>query len=83
MTLFQFGRTIHCTCGARVGLEKRLESIPDGGPPRFLADAMLGRLARWLRVLGLDVAYDADISDDDDSGSGSARGVDGLPVSGP
>jgi uncharacterized protein with PIN domain len=65
VTLFQFGRTIHCTCGARVGLEKRLESIPDGGPPRFLADAMLGRLARWLRVLGLDVAYDADISDDE------------------
>jgi uncharacterized protein with PIN domain len=24
----------------------------------FLADAMLGRLARWLRVLGLDTAYD-------------------------
>jgi uncharacterized protein with PIN domain len=63
-TLFQFGRTIHCTCGARVGLEKRLESCADGGPPRFLADAMLGRLARWLRVLGFDVAYDADISDE-------------------
>lgn len=26
--------------------------------PRFLADAMLGRLARWLRVLGLDTLYD-------------------------
>lgn len=64
VTLFQFGRTIHCTCGARVGLEKRLESGSDSGPPRFLADAMLGRLARWLRVLGFDVAYDAGISDE-------------------
>lgn len=25
-------------------------------PPRFLADAMLERLARWLRVLGFDAA---------------------------
>ena len=24
--------------------------------PRFLADAMLGRLARWLRLLGVDTA---------------------------
>ncbi len=26
--------------------------------PRFVADAMLGRLARWLRLLGWDVLYD-------------------------
>ena len=26
-------------------------------PPRFLADAMLGRLARWLRILGFDADY--------------------------
>ncbi|GAB2804059.1 hypothetical protein GCM10027040_35600 [Halomonas shantousis] len=26
-------------------------------PPRFLADEMLGRLARWLRVLGFDTVY--------------------------
>ena len=25
--------------------------------PRFLADVMLGRLARWLRILGYDTAY--------------------------
>lgn len=26
--------------------------------PRFAADAMLGRLAKWLRLLGLDTTYD-------------------------
>jgi uncharacterized protein with PIN domain len=26
-------------------------------PPRFLADRMVGRLARWLRILGYDTAY--------------------------
>ena len=32
--------------------------MSDGGvPPRFAADRMLGRLARWLRILGHDVAY--------------------------
>jgi hypothetical protein len=29
-----------------------------GEAPRFLVDAMLGRLARWLRILGYDAAYD-------------------------
>jgi len=32
--------------------------MPDvAAPPRFVADRMLGRLARWLRILGHDVAY--------------------------
>jgi len=26
--------------------------------PRFVADAMLGRLAKWLRILGYDTRYD-------------------------
>ena len=33
--------------------------------PRFLADAMLGRLARWLRALGYDAAYDPAVDDPD------------------
>jgi uncharacterized protein len=32
-------------------------------PERFAADAMLGRLARWLRVLGYDTSYDAGLPD--------------------
>jgi hypothetical protein len=64
VALFQFGRTIHCTCGRRVGLAPR-RRLPDAPPPRFLADAMLGRLARWLRLLGFDTAYSAHVADGD------------------
>ncbi|MBI3947020.1 MAG: Mut7-C RNAse domain-containing protein [Armatimonadetes bacterium] len=32
-------------------------------PPRFAADSNVGRLARWLRILGYDVTYDAFIAD--------------------
>ena len=32
-------------------------------PPRFIADAMLGKLARWLRVAGFDVVYDPRLDD--------------------
>lgn len=30
---------------------------------RLIADCMLGRLARWLRILGFDVVYDAHLGD--------------------
>ena len=33
-------------------------------PRTFMADAMLGRLARWLRILGYDTAYETTITDD-------------------
>lgn len=63
VTLFQFGRTIHCTCGARVGRDVMERPVDRGAAARFLCDAMLGRLARWLRALGLDAAFDPDIDD--------------------
>jgi hypothetical protein len=63
VTLFAFGRTIWCTCGRRVGLEPR-ERRASGAAPRFIADAMLGRLARWLRLLGFDCAWEHDIADE-------------------
>ena len=31
---------------------------------RFVVDGMLGSLARWLRMLGHDVDYDAERNDD-------------------
>jgi hypothetical protein len=59
--LFAFGRTLHCTCGARVGSGERAVLA---GEPRFAADAMLGRLARWLRILGFDTTWQAHLSDE-------------------
>jgi uncharacterized protein with PIN domain len=63
VTLFEFGRTIWCACGRRVGLTRREHRRP-GAERRFVADAMLGRLARWLRLLGFDCAWEADVADE-------------------
>lgn len=32
---------------------------------KFIVDAMLGKLARWLRILGYDTLYDSQYTDDD------------------
>ncbi len=62
---FARGRTFHCRCGSRVRREPTPRLGLDGTRPRFMIDAMLGSLARWLRLLGVDAAYDASISDAD------------------
>ncbi len=74
VTLFQFGRTIHCACGARVGLEARVGPEVTHSEPRFMVDAMLGGLARWLRILGFDTAYDPAIPDDELARRGLVEG---------
>lgn len=61
--LFAFGRTRHCTCGTRVGRPTPAGCFDPGPNPRFFADAMLGRLARWLRILGYDTRYEAHVDD--------------------
>ncbi len=43
---------------------KDRHAIPgEGGEPRFFADSMLGKLARWMRTIGFDVEYEKDIDD--------------------
>jgi uncharacterized protein with PIN domain len=65
VTLFQFGRTISCACGNRVGLEHRLNLPTDAGEIRFFADVNVARVVRWLRALGIDTIWEDAISDAD------------------
>jgi uncharacterized protein with PIN domain len=41
---------------------------------KFLADAMLGKLTRWLRMLGQDVEYSAKLTDDQLLGQSKTEG---------
>lgn len=63
--LFSSGRTLSCACGARVGAPTLRAAPAADAAPRFAVDAMLGRLARWLRVVGLDATWTADVPDAD------------------
>src|SRR5690606_3446894 len=59
---FAHGRTLWCACGARVA-----GPLPVAAPAvelRFAVDAMLGRLARWLRLLGFDAWSEPDVPDE-------------------
>ncbi|HDD60613.1 MAG: hypothetical protein DRN35_04510 [Thermoplasmata archaeon] len=37
----------------------------DKKPPSFVVDSMLGKLARWLRILGFDTLYFRDVEDEE------------------
>lgn len=63
-TLFEFGRTIDCACGNRVGFEHRL-ALPETGEVKFFADVNVARLVRWLRAVGLDTIWEDAIADAD------------------
>ena len=64
VTLFQFGRTITCACGVRVGFEHRL-SLDETADVKFFADVNVARLVRWLRAVGVDTIWEDAISDAD------------------
>jgi uncharacterized protein with PIN domain len=51
----------------------RPQPLPDDGPPRFLLDVHLGTLARRLRLLGVDSAYDSTDPGDPALAARSAR----------
>lgn len=71
---FASGRSVRCACGSRVG-RIRATGVPEaGGEPRFFADVMLSGLARWLRVLGYDVAWEPGIADEELVRRGAAEG---------
>lgn len=64
VTLFQFGRTINCACGARVGLEHKINLPASAGAEiKFFADVNVARVVRWLRAIGIDTVWEDAIPD--------------------
>jgi uncharacterized protein with PIN domain/DNA-directed RNA polymerase subunit RPC12/RpoP len=64
VTLFQFGRTINCACGERVGFEHRI-NLPLDHEIRFFADVMTARVVRWLRAIGIGTVWEDAVADRD------------------
>lgn len=60
---FPVGRSLRCACGARVGSHFGSGVRRREGEPRFFADSMLAGLARRLRALGYDAAWEPAIPD--------------------
>ncbi len=44
---------------------KALAARHENDAPRFVADVMVGRLAKWLRIAGFDVLYSNQFTDDE------------------
>jgi DNA-directed RNA polymerase subunit RPC12/RpoP len=65
VTLFEFGRTIDCACGGRVGFKHRINLSKDSEKIKFFADVNVARLVRWLRAIGIDTVWEDAISDED------------------
>jgi uncharacterized protein with PIN domain len=65
VNLFEFGRTIDCACGGRVGFKHRINLSKDSEKIKFFADVNVARLVRWLRAIGIDTVWEDAISDED------------------
>ena len=50
---------------ALIRSKQRAAPIAGDAAPRFVADVMVGRLARWMRIAGFDVLYSNRYTDDE------------------
>ncbi|HEX8289393.1 MAG TPA: Mut7-C RNAse domain-containing protein [Pyrinomonadaceae bacterium] len=64
VTLFEYGRTINCACGERVGFEHKI-TLQKNEEIKFFADVNVARLVRRLRAVGIDTVWEDAISDED------------------
>lgn len=62
VTLFQFGRTINCACGERVGFEHKI-NLAVNSEIKFFADVNVARVVRWVRAIGIDTVWEDAIPD--------------------